>query len=192
MHSLKGPNSSPTTLDFQGGGGRHHRRRTPRGHHVQWQHRHAQHSRQPCFRSGNNAGSGGGSGYSRTGDGSLDSLYDRPRDLPHPGRPSTKRQRLNDRVGVNGMSDGVGGLVGGSGGATACELLRRMDEKSHKLKLPISQNLCVWRIIAFLTVHAWFGRSFKWPTWKITTAISSTDTFKTGNTRSVIQGVSAY
>ena len=116
MHSLNSPNSSPTTSDFQGGGGHYHQHH---GHHPQQQHHHAQHSRQH----------GGGNGYSRTGDSSsstplpsspgsisMDLFDDGSCDLPASGRPSTKRQRLDDGVGVNGINGGIGGLVGGGGG----------------------------------------------------------------------------
>ena len=119
MHSLNSPNSSPTTSDFQGGGGHYHQQHTHHGHHPQQQHHHAQHSRQH----------GGGSGYSRTGDSSsstplpsspgsisMDLFDDGSCDLPPSGRPSTKRQRLDDGGGVNGINGGIGGLVGGGGG----------------------------------------------------------------------------
>jgi hypothetical protein len=127
MHSLNSPNSSPTTSDFQGGGHYHQHH----GHHAQQQQQqhHAQHSRQHGFQSGNNSGGGGGNGYSRTGDSSsstplpsspgsisMDLFDDGSCDLPPSGRPSTKRQRLDDGVGVNGISGGIGGLVGGGGG----------------------------------------------------------------------------
>ena len=121
MHSLNSPNSSPTTSDFQGGGGGGHYHQH-HGHHSQQQqqqqHHHAQHSRQH----------GGGNGYSRTGDSSsstplpsspgsisMDLFDDGSCDLPPSGRPSTKRQRLDDGVGVNGINGGIGGLVGGGG-----------------------------------------------------------------------------
>jgi hypothetical protein len=120
MHSLNSPNSSPTTSDFQG----YHQpqQHAHHGHHPQQQHHHP-HSRQHGFQSGN------GNGYSRTGDSSsstplpsspgsisMDLFDDGSCDLPPSGRPSTKRQRLDDGgVGVNGIN-GIGGLVGGGGG----------------------------------------------------------------------------
>jgi hypothetical protein len=127
MHSLNSPNSSPTTSDFQGGH-YHHQQHAHHGHHPQQQHHHA-HSRQHGFQSGNG---GGGSGYSRTGDSnsstplpsspgsiSMDLFDDGSCDLPPSGRPSTKRQRLDDGgVGVNGINGGIGGLVGGGGGGS--------------------------------------------------------------------------
>ena len=121
MHSLNSPNSSPTTSDFQGGG-QHYHHQQHHGHH------HHTHSRQHGFPSGNGGG-GGGNGYSRTGDSSsstplpsspgsisMDLFDDGSCDLPPSGRPSTKRQRLDD--GVNGINGGIGGLVGGGGGGS--------------------------------------------------------------------------
>ena len=121
MHSLNSPNSSPTASDFQGGG---HYHQQHHGHHPQ--HHHGQHSRQHGFQSG--GGGSGGNGYSRTGDSSsstplpsspgsisMDLFDDGCCDLPPSGRPSTKRQRLDDGVGVNGINGGIGGLVGGGG-----------------------------------------------------------------------------
>lgn len=122
MHSLNSPNSSPTTSDFQGGGHYHHQQ-PHHAHHGH--HQHHGHSRPHGFPSGN----GGGNGYSRTGDSnsstplpsspgsiSMDLFDDGSCDLP-PGRPSTKRQRMDDG-GVNGINGGIGGLVGGGGGGS--------------------------------------------------------------------------
>lgn len=127
MHSLNSPNSSPTASDFQGGGHYHHQQ-PQHAHHGHHQQHHHAHSRQHGFQSGN----GGGNGYSRTGDSnsstplpsspgsiSMDLFDDGSCDLPPSGRPSTKRQRLDDGgvgVGVNGINGGIGGLVGGGGG----------------------------------------------------------------------------
>jgi len=135
MHSLNSPNSSPTTPDFQGGYHHHH-------HQQQQQHAHHPHHQQLPHHHPHSTsrfqGGGGGSGYSRTGDStsstplpsspgsiSMELFDDGSCDPPPSGRPSTKRQRLDDGVGVGvgvngintgGVIGGIGGLVGGGGG----------------------------------------------------------------------------